>query len=192
MESHDGSGGHQPGGCPVSVTPKATRASAELYTEVCQFLYREARLLDENRFEDWLELLTDDIAYEMPLTLTRERAEQARVHDPEMQYFAENIHSLKMRVARLGTEYAWAEDPPTRSRHLVHNVEVEPNDDESEVVAHSAFVVYGNRSDSGDWDTLVGRREDLLVRDGSNWKIRRRTLYLDQAMLGANSITIFL
>jgi 3-phenylpropionate/cinnamic acid dioxygenase small subunit len=176
----------------VSVTPKGTQVSAELYTEICQFLYREARLLDENRFEDWLELLTDDITYVMPVTRTRERAEQTRVHDPDMQYFDENIHSLKMRVARLGTEYAWAEDPPTRSRHLVHNVELEPNEDESEVVAHSAFVVYGNRGDSATWDTLVGRREDLLVRHGSDWKIRRRTLYLDQALLGGNSITLFL
>jgi 3-phenylpropionate/cinnamic acid dioxygenase small subunit len=164
----------------------------ELYLDVCQFLYREARTLDEQRFEDWLAMLTEDVVYEMPLTLTREKAEQARVHDPEMQYFAENIHSLRMRVARLGTEYAWAEDPPTRTRHLVLNVEVEPNEDESEVVAHSAFLVYANRGVLGDWDTLVGRREDVLVRAEQDWKIRRRVLYLDQAVLGNNSISVFL
>jgi 3-phenylpropionate/cinnamic acid dioxygenase small subunit len=164
----------------------------ELYLDVCQFLYREARTLDEQRFEDWLAMLTEDVVYEMPLTLTREKAEQARVHDPEMQYFAENIHSLRMRVARLGTEYAWAEDPPTRTRHLVLNVEVEPNEDESEVVAHSAFLVYANRGVLGDWDTLVGRREDVLVRADQDWKIRRRVLYLDQAVLGNNSISVFL
>ncbi len=166
--------------------------SAELHTDVCQFLYREARALDENRFEDWLEMLTEDVQYEMPLTLTRERSEQARVREPEMQYFAENIHSLRMRVARLGTEYAWAEDPPSRTRHLVMNVELGPSDDESEVAVHCAFVVYLNRGAAPDWDTLVGCRDDLLVRDGSGWKIRRRTLYLDQAVLASNSISIFL
>jgi 3-phenylpropionate/cinnamic acid dioxygenase small subunit len=176
----------------MSVAANRTQAGAELYTEVCQFLYREARVLDENRFEDWLEMLSEDIEYEMPLTLTRERSEQSRVYEPEMQYFAENIHSLKMRVARLGTEYAWAEDPPTRTRHLVLNVEVEPSEDGSEAFVRSAFVVYANRGPRGDWDTLVGRREDVLVRAGSDWKIRRRSLYLDQAMLGANSITVFL
>jgi len=164
----------------------------ELYLDVCQFLYREARTLDDQRFEDWLAMLTEDVVYEMPLTLTREKAEQGRVHDPEMQYFAENIHSLRMRVARLGTEYAWAEDPPTRTRHLVLNVEVEPNEDESEVVAHSAFLVYANRGVLGNWDTLVGRREDVLVRADQDWKIRRRSLYLDQAVLGNNSISVFL
>jgi 3-phenylpropionate/cinnamic acid dioxygenase small subunit len=137
-------------------------------------------------------MLTDDVRYEMPLTLTRERAESARVYEPDMQYFAENMHSLKMRVARLRTEYAWAEDPPTRSRHLVLNVELEPSGDESEVLAHCAFVVYANRWGAGAWETLVGRRDDELVRRGGDWKIRRRTLYLDQAVLGANSITVFL
>jgi 3-phenylpropionate/cinnamic acid dioxygenase small subunit len=187
----DGRGGDEPDGRAMSVA-RSPRVSADLHVDVCQFLYREARILDENRFDDWLALLTDDVEYEMPLTLTRERSERARVHEREMQYFAENIHSLRMRVARLGTEYAWAEDPPTRTRHLVLNVELEPNADESEVISHCAFVVHANRGSLDDWQTLVGCRDDVLVRDGSSWKIRRRTLYLDQAVLGANSISFFL
>jgi 3-phenylpropionate/cinnamic acid dioxygenase small subunit len=176
----------------MTVAENRKLVSADLHTEVCQFLYREARTLDENRFEDWLEMLTEDVQYEMPLTLTRERAERARVHEPHMQYFAENIHSLRMRVARLGTEYAWAEDPPSRTRHLVLNVELDASDDESEITVHCAFVVYTNRGQAPAWDTLVGRRNDLLVRAGADWKIRRRTLYLDQAVLASNSISIFL
>ncbi|MDQ6816895.1 MAG: 3-phenylpropionate/cinnamic acid dioxygenase subunit beta [Actinomycetota bacterium] len=176
----------------MTVAENRKLVSADLHTEVCQFLYREARTLDENRFEDWLQMLTEDVQYEMPLTLTRERAEQARVHEPQMQYLAENIYSLRMRVARLGTEYAWAEDPPSRTRHLVLNVELEPTGDESEVAVHSAFVVYTNRGSAPAWDTLVGRRHDLLVRDAGGWKIRRRTLYLDQAVLASDSISIFL
>lgn len=175
----------------MSTVQSRGQVGADLHFEVTQFLYREARVLDENRFDDWLEMLTEDVVYEMPLTLTRERAESARVYEPEMQYFSENIHSLRMRVARLGTDYAWAEDPPTRTRHLVLNVELEPADDES-VMAHCAFVVFANRGSLGDWETLVGRRNDLLVRDGLDWKLRRRTLRLDQAVLGANTISIFL
>lgn len=176
----------------MSIAAAGKQVSPELHTEVCQFLYREARTLDENRFEDWLAMLTDDITYDMPLTLTRERSEQERVYEPEMQYYAENIHSLKMRVARLRTEYAWAEDPPTRTTHMVLNVELEPSEDEAEVVARSAFLVFANRAAHADWEKFIGRREDLLVRDGASWKIRRRTLYLDQATLGANTISVFL
>ena len=176
----------------MSLTRNRPRVSSELHTDVCQFLYREARILDEHRFEEWLELLTDDVIYEMPVTLTRERAEQDRVHDPEMQHFAETAHSLKMRVQRLGTEYAWAEDPPTRTRHLVLNVELEPDGTESEVVVHCAFLILSNRGASGEWNTLAGRREDVLVWAGDDWKISRRHLYLDQATLGMHSISFFL
>jgi 3-phenylpropionate/cinnamic acid dioxygenase small subunit len=177
----------------MSVAERGAKSvSAELYTEVLQFLYREARLLDEHRYEDWLALVTEDLVYEMPLTLTRERAEHDRVYDREMQYFAENFHSLRMRIDRLGTDYAWAEDPPTRTRHLVHNVEVVPHAVEDQLTVHSAFVVYASRGSRPDWDVFVGKREDILLRSGDGWKIRRRTLTLDQAVLGVNSISVLL
>ncbi len=176
----------------MSATDAETRVSAELYTDVCQFLYREARTLDENRYEDWLAMLTEDVIYQMPLTLTRERAERDRIYDPDMQFFAENIHSLRMRVARLATEYAWAEDPPTRTRHLVLNIELEPGGGSGEYLARCAFVVYASRGSLGTWETLVGHRDDVLVRGGEDWKLRRRTLHLDQAVLGANTISFFL
>lgn len=176
----------------MSATDAPSRISADLYIDACQFLYREARTLDENRFEDWLEMLSEDVIYEMPVTLTRERVELDRIYDPDMQFFAENIHSLKMRVARLATDYAWAEDPPTRTRHLVLNIELEPGAEPGEFVASCAFVVYANRGNLGTWDTIVGHRRDVLAREGAGWKLRRRTMYLDQAVLGANTLSFFL
>jgi 3-phenylpropionate/cinnamic acid dioxygenase small subunit len=176
----------------MSATGEQTRISADLYTNACQFLYREARTLDEHRFDDWLAMLTEDIIYEMPLTVTRERAERDRIYDPDMQWFSENIHSLRMRVARLATDYAWAEDPPTRTRHLVLNIELEPGGGAGEFVARSAFVVYANRGSLRTWETLVGHRDDVLLREGDEFKLRRRTMYLDQAVLGANTISFFL
>ena len=57
-------------------TAVPTRVSPELYLEVVQFLFREADLLDRGQFDAWLELLSEDIVYEMPGTLTRDRSEQ--------------------------------------------------------------------------------------------------------------------
>jgi 3-phenylpropionate/cinnamic acid dioxygenase small subunit len=165
---------------------------AALHLAVSQFLFREARLLDERRYEEWLDLLTEDMTYEMPLTLTREGAESARVHDYEMTYFSENIHSLRMRVDRLRTDYAWAEDPPTRTRHLLSNLEVYATDEPGVLTTHAAFVVYANRGSLPDWDQYVGTRQDTVVRHGDSWKVRRRLLLLDQALLGTNSISVFL
>jgi 3-phenylpropionate/cinnamic acid dioxygenase small subunit len=176
----------------MSATDEEAGISADLYKDACQFMYREARTLDENRFEEWLALLTEDVIYEMPLTMTRERAERDRTSDPDMQWFSENIHSLKMRVARLSTDYAWAEDPPTRTRHLLLNIELEPGEGTGEFVARCAFVVYASRGSLSTWETIVGHRADVLVRDGGEWKLRRRTMYLDQAVLGANTLSFFL
>ena len=111
--------------------------------EVEQFLYREARLLDERRFHEWLELLTDDVHYWMggaqqPLSedqqgdrdprsrpLCRGRSGQG---EDELAILDEDKASLTGRVARLDTGMAWAEDPPSRTRHLITNIEVEPGD----------------------------------------------------------------
>ncbi len=169
-----------------------TPVGADEYTAVAQFLHREARLLDEGRHEEWLELLDETMVYEMPLTLTRERVEQNRVHDSGIGYFAENLASLRMRVDRLRTDYAWAEDPPTRTRHMLSNLEVSTCEEPDRFDVRCVFVVFASRGTRTDWEQLVGHRRDQLARRGEEWRILRRTLFLDQAVLGANSISIFL
>ena len=105
-----------------------------------QFLYREARLLDERRFHDWLRLFTDDVRYRMAARTNRyprsskaivildpERyAEEDQDRADELGLFDEDIETLSARVARLDTGMAWAEDPPSRTRHLITNIEVVP------------------------------------------------------------------
>jgi 3-phenylpropionate/cinnamic acid dioxygenase small subunit len=166
--------------------------SQDIYLEVLQFLYHEADLLDSGQFDDWLGLLAEDLEYEMPLTVTRERSEKRRMYNETMEYFAESFESLSMRVARLNTEYAWAEDPPTRTRHLVSNVQVLPGADANEVEARSAFCVFGNRGKSTHYDLYVGSRVDVLRRSDAGWKLQKRKIFLDQATLGSHSISIFL
>jgi 3-phenylpropionate/cinnamic acid dioxygenase small subunit len=168
-----------------------TAVSPELYLETLRFLYHEADLLDRCQFDEWLDLLDEAIEYEMPLTLTRERAEQSRTYTSGMQYLSENIESLRMRVARLNTEYAWAEDPPSRTRHVVGNVQVEAADG-TELAVRSAFCAFVNRADWPDYRLFVGSRDDVLTRRETGLALRKRTIYLDQAVLGPHSISVFL
>src|SRR6266704_4444693 len=132
----------------------------ELLREVEQFLYREARLLDERRLHEWLELLTDDIRYWMAGRSTRyprsskaitglaaERRQEPDVED-ELAILDETKVTLGGRVARLDTGMAWAEDPPSRTRHLISNIEVEPGDVPSEVKVYSNFMVYRSRAET--------------------------------------------
>ena len=85
---------------------------------------------------------------------------------------------------------AWAEDPPSRTRHLITNVEVEPGDAETELKVHSNFIVYRSRAET-EQDFYVGARQDMLRRVDGAWKIARRKMILDQNVLLAKNVSIF-
>jgi 3-phenylpropionate/cinnamic acid dioxygenase small subunit len=171
--------------------------------EVEQFLYREARLLDERRFHDWLLLFTDDIRYFMASRSNRypKGSKAIAVLDPdryveddigredELAIFDEDKSTLEARVARLDTGMAWAEDPPSRTRHLIANIEVEPSDG-ADLRVYSNFILYRSRAASEE-DFYVGARQDLLRRVGGELKIARRRIVLDQNVLSAKNVSVF-
>jgi 3-phenylpropionate/cinnamic acid dioxygenase small subunit len=177
---------------------------AEIIREVEQFYYREARLLDERRFHEWLQLLTDDIHYWMPVRSSRypKSSKAIAILDParyeeeelskedELAILDETKETLARRIARLDTGLAWAEDPPSRTRHLIVNIEVEPGDTDSELKVYSNFIVYRNRSET-EQDLYVGGRQDVLRKGNGTWQIARRKIILDQTVLLAKNVSIF-
>jgi 3-phenylpropionate/cinnamic acid dioxygenase small subunit len=176
----------------------------ETIREVEQFLYREARLLDERRFHEWLELFTDDVSYWMAGRRSRypKSSKAIAILDPdryfeddssedaELAILDENNQTLSARIARLDTGMAWAEDPPSRTRHLLANIESERGDAESELKVHSNFLVYRSRSET-EQDFYVGARRDVLRRVDGAWRIARRKVILDQNVLSAKNVSIF-
>jgi len=78
-----------------------------------QFLYYEARLLDDRRIDEWYELLADDLHYFMPTPLQRLKREADREFSGphEAALFDEDKRSIAQRIRRLHTGMAWAEDP---------------------------------------------------------------------------------
>jgi 3-phenylpropionate/cinnamic acid dioxygenase small subunit len=175
----------------------------EVIREVEQFLYREARLLDERRFREWLELFTDDVRYWMGARSNRyprtskaiailspnRYVEDDHTRDDELSIFDESKETLSGRVARLETGMAWAEDPPSRTRHLITNIEV-AGDAGAELTVHSNFMVYRSRAET-EQDFYVGARQDLLRRVDGALRIARRKLTLDQNVLSAKNVSIF-
>jgi 3-phenylpropionate/cinnamic acid dioxygenase small subunit len=172
--------------------------------EVEQFLYREARLLDERRFHEWLELLTDDVRYWMGARTNRypktskaiaildpdRYDEDDRTKEDELAIFDEDKSTLNARVARLDTGMAWAEDPPSRTRHLITNIEVELGEAAMELKVYSNFIVYRSRAET-EQDFYVGARRDVLRRVDGAWKIASRKITLDQNVLLAKNVSIF-
>jgi 3-phenylpropionate/cinnamic acid dioxygenase small subunit len=170
------------------------RMSHELRHAIEDFLYFEAELLDDRQLRDWLDLLTDDVHYWMPVRhnpLERSADLNGELSKPgEAYYFNDTKKTLKVRVERVYAKNAWAEMPPSRTRHLVSNIRVK-KDSGLEIEVHSNFLCYRTRMEK-DQDLFVGTRHDLLRRDNDNFKIARRTIILDQANLAAKNISIFL
>jgi 3-phenylpropionate/cinnamic acid dioxygenase small subunit len=165
--------------------------SVETYWEVYSFLMREAELLDERREREWLELFTDDAEYLMPVRVNRERGEGDGFSE-EAFYFEETRGSLELRVRRLETEYAWAEDPPSRTRHFVTNVRVAEGEEEDEVAVKSNLLLYRSRGSDPHHDLLSAERKDILRKEDDQWKLRKRVILLDHSVLMTHNLSVFL
>src|SRR3954463_9823896 len=98
-----------------------------LRQEIEDFLYREAELLDERRYEEWLGLLAEDIRYLMPMRRNVKFGETEREFTREttdINWFDEGKDTLSRRVKQIMTGIHWAEEPVSRISHLVSNVQV--------------------------------------------------------------------
>ena len=166
--------------------------------EIADFLYREAELLDQRRYQEWLGLIADDIRYWMPMRRNVKFGEDEREFtraDSDINWFDEGKETLSRRVKQIETGIHWAEEPHSRISHLVTNVQVqgaEPSLAEPrEVQVSCRFLIYRNRVET-ETDILVGRREDLLRRSGAGWLLARRKIILDQNVLLSKNLTFFI
>lgn len=174
----------------------SNRVSLEEHHEVSQFLFREARLLDERSFDEWLGLMADDIRYVAPVRLARMPREQRREFEPEGggAHFDDDKGDLAQRVRKVNTGRAWSEVPASRTRHLITNVEVEHGDDEGCFRVLSNFFLYRTRSATYQ-DEFAGGRRDVIRRrsdDYGDFELVRRTILLDQTVLLGNNLSVFL
>src|ERR1700735_190669 len=150
---------------PTESAPQADRIATMLHHyEVERFYYDEAALLDAHRYDEWLALFTDDAHYFIPIrrTRTQREIEKEFTQPVEMAFFDDTKTLLAGRIAKLKTGRSWAEDPPSRTRHLITNVRV-VKDDGRELEVESNFHVYRTRLNSEE-SSWIGSRRDLLRR----------------------------
>jgi 3-phenylpropionate/cinnamic acid dioxygenase small subunit len=168
-----------------------------------QFLYREARLLDDRRYNEWLNLLAEDIKYWMPMRSSRFSCDTKAIgmdrdkHDArditaemDMAYLDETKKTLSMRIARLATGMAWAEEPPSRTRHIITNIEAEPGEKDGEMNVYSNFVLLRSRLEDEE-DIVAGQRQDVLRPSGDDWLIARRKIVLIHNVLKCKNLSSF-
>jgi 3-phenylpropionate/cinnamic acid dioxygenase small subunit len=152
-------------------------------------LNREAELPDTGQLEPWLALLTDDVRYTMPIRLTRERGGGPDV-DFGAPHFQEDMGTLRMRVERLKTEFAWAEDPPSRTRRFVTNVR--PRVVAEGIDVRSYLLLYRSRGDATTAELVSAERHDLFRRTATGLRLQRREVLIDQASLAMRNLAVML
>ena len=107
----------------------------------------------------------------------------------EGAFFDEDKDLIHKRILKLDTGYSWAEDPPSRTRHIFTNLRVlDKAGDTTRVTCN--FIVYRSRL-AADEDLWVGRREDTLRTHGASFRIVKRHLFLDQVSLLSKNLSIF-
>lgn len=176
----------------------------DLFYELTKFYYREADLLDEGRYVDWLECFDDDLLYWAPTRTNRLRRQQAlSISDyGELAFYDETKESLAWRIRRFDTGMAWAEDPPSRTRHLITNLTARHGKDAGEaagedthtgediIEARTNFLLYRTRLEHEE-NLFAGTRTDVLRKTDDGFKIYDRRILLDVNVLKSKNISTF-
>jgi len=175
-------------------TTQTTIEDHLLRLEIEDFLWYEADLLDEFRYEEWLDLLTDDVTYWMPILRnvpSRElEKEQTAEGGTDLSWYSDDKPILEKRVQQIRTHVHWADEPFSRISHFITNVRILGWNGPDEVRVKCRFLFYRNRHEDEE-STFIGKRIDTLRRTDNGWKIARREIYLDESVMLFKNFTNF-
>jgi biphenyl 2,3-dioxygenase beta subunit len=174
-----------------SVLQEDRIAAMLLHYDVERFYYDEAALLDSHRYEEWLALFSDDAHYFMPIRRTRMLRELDKefTRPGEMAFFDDTKTLLAGRIKKLESGRSWAEDPPSRTRHLITNVRI-TKDDNRTLEVESNFHLYRTRLNSEE-TSWIGSRRDVLRRVEGSFQIVDRKIFLEQTVLLSRNLSNF-
>jgi 3-phenylpropionate/cinnamic acid dioxygenase small subunit len=133
-------------------------------------LEREARYLDQLRYDDWLAMYTPECIYWVPST--------PNAGDPrrEIAVMFDDRRRLEDRIYRMRTGFAWSQAPASRTVRLVTNVEVFATASDDTRMIRSNFLISEFWGD--ETRILTGWAGHRVVRDGAVWKIQAKQVNL--------------
>jgi 3-phenylpropionate/cinnamic acid dioxygenase small subunit len=180
----------------LATTPEEQRALERFY-------YREARLLDNRQYLQWLALLSPDIRYVIPSRVNvqvdnRQRgSEQMLAVDNELEGVEgmgnpvrdENYALLTVRAERAYKINSWSENPPPRTRRIIGNVELMARTDGGLSVLSNFHLNYARPGNAGVF--YSGQRRDLLLPRDDGYLVQRREVVLDYATIEAPTLGLF-
>lgn len=159
-----------------------------LRLEFEELLIYEAWLLDNDRLEDWLDLLGEDLSYRAPVRANIGRGQEGLDNPKLLAHFEESKFTLGLRVKRLRTGMAHAEEPPSRIRHFVSNVRILNEDHPDRVQITSNEMIFRSR-EGQDEHLFVAERRDWWRREDGRWRCVERLILLEHDLV--ENITVF-
>lgn len=145
--------------------------------DITAFLYHEAALLDERRYEEWLELYADDATYFIP------QDGGDPVHGVSIAY--DDRRRLQERVMRLSSGFAFSQDPPSRTCHVIGNVRMT-----GELEVASNLILAEVRR--GRQRVYCGPVQHRLVRDGDGYRIGYKEVRLVNSDVPLGNLTFLI
>lgn len=165
--------------------------SLELHHRIAQFLYLEASLLDDWRFRDWLAQLDDEIVYTMRTTVNAQTRDRRKGKQPPTTWiFNDNKDQLERRIARLETGMAWAEEPPSRTRHMVSNIQITETDQADVFAVRVNYLLYRAQKERDETFYIGTRIDKVRCLDGEQWRLLAREIVLDQAVITSHNLSV--
>lgn len=165
---------------------------SEIYNKVLQHYYTEALLLDNLRLQEWGASLATDLKYTVPVRQTRTVQDIEASYIRSVQHMDDDYGSIMGRIMRLSGKSAWSENPPSRTRRFVSNVQVFETQKSDEYTSINYLLLTRNRFDDDFFDLIPCQRNDLLRVVDGGLQLARREVLIDQAVLGTPNLSIFL
>ncbi|MBS0233431.1 MAG: hypothetical protein JSR99_08080 [Proteobacteria bacterium] len=166
-----------------------TDEDIRLLKTIEQFLYREARILDNRDYEAWFGMLADDVRYVV-------RAQEMRDAGAKGVSFAlidEQRSDLGLRIDQIrNPRLSRAENPPSLSRRMISNIEVVGKGPDHSVNVVSCIMAHRARGNVPQGGLYVGQREDIIRMTSDGPRLARRDVVLDQAILFDGALTTIL
>ena len=162
----------------------------ERYFFATQFLAREAKLLDECRFDEWATMIHDDIVYEVPLR--QAKMEFADEFVSGAFRLKDNKAIIQLRIERLRSGYAWAETPPSRTLRVVGSVLVGASAHADDLAVESALLIYRQRGTIDAGDFLPVRRSDVIRMNSEGGLLLSRRAAIPDTVLQSPNLGIFI
>ncbi|MDX6740618.1 aromatic-ring-hydroxylating dioxygenase subunit beta [Actinocorallia sp. A-T 12471] len=157
------------------------------YRAVCEFLYDEAALLDQDAYAAWLGLLTADVRYRLRARTLRALDQAASTY----RVVDNNAEELRIRVGQISDpRLTFAENPPSITRRHLHNIRVRAAAEPGELHVTVNVLLHRSRGVEGEEHCYSAQRHDVLRRTDDGYLLAAREVVLDSTVIKSMNVSV--